>query len=77
MARGFIRAEVVAYEEPVAARSLGEARRRGKLRLEGKGYAVRDGDVLNTLFDLQSPDLAQAGDTRDQKHHRHTLHFCL
>jgi len=52
LARGFIRAEVVAYEELVAAGSLGEARRRGKLRLEGKDYVVRNGDVMNILFNV-------------------------
>jgi GTP-binding protein YchF len=52
LARGFIRAEVVTYEELVAAGSLSEARRRGKLRLEGKDYVVRDGDVMNILFNV-------------------------
>jgi GTP-binding protein YchF len=52
LARGFIRAEVVAYEELVAAGSMAEARRRGKLRLEGKEYVVQDGDVMNILFNV-------------------------
>ena len=50
--RGFIRAEVVAYEELVAAGSIAEARRRGALRQEGKRYIVRDGDVVNFLFNV-------------------------
>ena len=50
LARGFIRAEVVAYEELVAAGSMVEARRRGKLRLEGKEYTVADGDVMHFRF---------------------------
>ncbi len=50
--RGFIRAEVVAYEELVAAGSIAEARRRGALRQEGKRYVVRDGDVVNFLFNV-------------------------
>jgi GTP-binding protein YchF len=45
--RGFIRAEVVAYEHLVARGSLAAAREHGELRLEGKDYVVRDGDVIN------------------------------
>jgi len=48
--RGFIRAEVVPYEELVAAGSLAACRERGTLRLEGKDYLVRDGDVINFRF---------------------------
>src|SRR5579884_1645075 len=47
--RGFIRAEVVSYEDLIAAGSLAEARRLGTLRREGKGYVVQDGDVINFL----------------------------
>ncbi len=50
LARGFIRAEVVAYEDLVALGSMAEARRHGKLRSEGKAYRVKDGDVLEILF---------------------------
>jgi ribosome-binding ATPase len=50
--RGFIRAEVVAYEELVAAGSLAACRERGTLRLEGKDYVVRDGDVINFRFNV-------------------------
>lgn len=42
----FIRAEVVAYDDLVAAGSLAEARNRGTLRTEGKDYIVKDGDVM-------------------------------
>jgi ribosome-binding ATPase len=52
LARGFIRAEVVLYEDLVAAGSFPEARKRGKLRSEGKTYVVRDGDVINVLFNV-------------------------
>ena len=52
LARGFIRAEVVTFEELVAARSFAEARKRGVLRSEGKTYRVRDGDVINVLFNV-------------------------
>ncbi|MBF6604180.1 MAG: redox-regulated ATPase YchF [Chloroflexi bacterium] len=50
LARGFIRAEVIAYEDLLALGSTAEARRHGKLRSEGKTYRVRDGDVLEVLF---------------------------
>jgi ribosome-binding ATPase YchF (GTP1/OBG family) len=50
LAKGFIRAETVLYEDLVALGSMAEARRHGKLRSEGKTYRVRDGDVLEVLF---------------------------
>jgi hypothetical protein len=50
LARGFIRAETVAYEDLLALGSMAEARRHGRLRSEGRGYRVRDGDVLEILF---------------------------
>jgi GTP-binding protein YchF len=50
LARGFIRAEVVAYEDLVELGSTAEARRHGKLRSEGRTYRVRDGDVIEVLF---------------------------
>jgi ribosome-binding ATPase YchF (GTP1/OBG family) len=52
LARGFIRCEVVRYDDLVAAGSRAEAARRGLQRLEGKGYVVEDGDVLNVRFNL-------------------------
>lgn len=52
MERGFIRAEVVSYSDLVACGSLGEARKKGHLRLEGKNYPVRDGDVITFLFSV-------------------------
>ena len=45
--KGFIRAEVVAYDDLVAAGGLAEARARGELKLEGKEYVVRDGEVVH------------------------------
>jgi ribosome-binding ATPase len=48
--KGFIRAEVVAYDDLIAAGSLAEARKRGTLRQEGRAYTVADGDVMNILF---------------------------
>jgi ribosome-binding ATPase len=50
LARGFIRCEVIPWEDLVAAGSHAEAARRGLERLEGKTYVVEDGDVLNVRF---------------------------
>jgi GTP-binding protein YchF len=50
MQKGFIRAEVVHYDDLTALGSLAEARNKGKLRLEGREYPVRDGDILNIRF---------------------------
>jgi GTP-binding protein YchF len=50
LARGFIRAEVVAFEDLIELGSTAEARRHGKLRSEGRTYRVRDGDVIEILF---------------------------
>jgi GTP-binding protein YchF len=48
--RGFIRAEVVHYDDFIALGSESKARHEGKLRLEGKEYVVKDGDLLNIRF---------------------------
>ena len=50
--RGFIRAEVVPYEELIDAGSLATCRQRGTLRLEGKTYLVEDGDIANFRFNV-------------------------
>jgi GTP-binding protein YchF len=50
LAHGFIRAEVVTYEDLIELGSTAEARRHGRLRSEGKTYHVRDGDVIEVLF---------------------------
>ncbi len=50
LARGFIRAETVAYEDLLRLGSMGEAKKAGRLRSEGKTYRVKDGDVLEILF---------------------------
>lgn len=52
LARGFIRAEVVAYDDLIAAGSLDAARKNGTLRLQGRDYVVRDGDILNIRFNV-------------------------
>lgn len=48
--KGFIRAEVVPYDQLVECGTWAEARKRGMLRSEGKTYRVKDGDVMNVLF---------------------------
>ena len=48
--KGFIRAETIAYEDYVAFKGEAKAREAGKLRAEGKAYVVKDGDVMNFLF---------------------------
>jgi ribosome-binding ATPase YchF (GTP1/OBG family) len=50
--RGFIRAEVVAYEDFVHYKGEQGAREAGKLRSEGKEYVVRDGDVIHFRFNV-------------------------
>jgi ribosome-binding ATPase len=52
IARGFIRCEVVRWDDLVAAGGHAEAARAGKQRLEGKTYVVEDGDVLNIRFNV-------------------------
>ena len=50
--RGFIKAEVIAYEDYVSCGSEASAREAGKLRLEGKQYVVKDGDVIHFKFNV-------------------------
>jgi GTP-binding protein YchF len=50
--RGFIRAEVASYDDYVACGGEQGAKEAGKLRLEGKDYAVRDGDVIHFRFNV-------------------------
>lgn len=50
--KGFIRAEVVAYDELMALGGMSEAKAKGRLRLEGKEYVVKDGDILNIRFNI-------------------------
>ena len=52
LARGFIRCEVIRWNDLVEAGSHAEAARRGLQRLEGKDYVVADGDVLNVRFNV-------------------------
>ena len=50
--RGFIRAEVISFDDLVRCGGLAEARKKGLLRLEGKNYTVQDGDVITFLFNV-------------------------
>jgi len=50
--RGFIRAEVTAYQDLIELGGLAEARTKGKLRLEGKEYIVKDGDIVHIRFSV-------------------------
>jgi len=52
MKRGFIRAEVVAYDDLVSAGSYQEARKQGTVRLEGRSYPVQDGDIVTFRFNV-------------------------
>lgn len=50
--KGFIRAEVVHYDDLIEAGSMTEAKKRGTVRLEGKDYTVVDGDIMNIRFNV-------------------------
>ncbi|PZE19417.1 redox-regulated ATPase YchF [Paenibacillus xerothermodurans] len=50
--RGFIRAEVVSYDDLINAGSMNTAKERGQVRLEGKDYVVKDGDVMHFRFNV-------------------------
>ncbi|MBF0108100.1 MAG: redox-regulated ATPase YchF [Magnetococcales bacterium] len=50
--RGFIRAEVIAYEDFVACGGESGAKEKGKLRVEGKDYTVQDGDIMHFRFNV-------------------------
>ena len=50
--KGFIKAEVISFEDLVAAGSMNEARSKGKVRMEGKDYVMHDGDVVEFRFNV-------------------------
>ncbi len=50
--RGFIRAQTIAYDDFIACKGEAGAKEAGKMRAEGKEYVVKDGDVLNFLFNV-------------------------
>jgi len=50
--KGFIRAEVVSYDDLVGLGGMAEARSKGKLRLEGKEYIIQDGEIMHVRFNI-------------------------
>jgi len=50
--KGFIRAEVVTYEDMDSLGSMAAAREHGKLRVEGKDYIVQDGEIMHVRFNV-------------------------
>lgn len=50
--RGFIRAEVISYKDFISSGCMHKAREKGLLRLEGKTYEVKDGDIINFMFNV-------------------------
>lgn len=50
--KGFIRAEVIGYDDFIKCGSMAEAKKQGLLRLEGKTYIVKDGDLITVLFNV-------------------------
>jgi hypothetical protein len=50
--KGFIRAEVLSYDDLMDAGTHADARKKGTVRLEGKTYEVKDGDIINFRFNV-------------------------
>ena len=50
--RGFIRAEVISYDDFLDAGTMNQAKKNGTFRMEGKDYLVKDGDIINFLFNV-------------------------
>ncbi|HLQ79895.1 MAG TPA: DUF933 domain-containing protein, partial [Brachybacterium sp.] len=50
--RGFIKAEIVSFDQLMDAGSMAEAKARGQVRMEGKEYVMRDGDVVEFRFNV-------------------------
>ena len=50
--RGFIKAEIVSYDDLLAAGSMHAAKAAGKVRMEGKDYVMHDGDVVEFRFNV-------------------------
>ena len=50
--KGFIRAEIISFEDYMIHKSESLCKEKGKLRQEGKEYEIRDGDVINFLFNV-------------------------
>ena len=52
LARGFIRAEIISWDDLIELRGIGKARAAGKLRVEGKDYQVKDGELITIRFNI-------------------------
>ncbi len=50
--KGFIKAEIVSYDDLIAAGSMLAARAAGKVRMEGKDYVMQDGDIVEFRFNV-------------------------
>ena len=50
--RGFIKAEIVSFDQLLEAGSMAEAKARGQVRIEGKDYVMKDGDVVEFRFNV-------------------------
>ena len=50
--KGFIRAEIVSFEDMITYGSTAEARNKGRLRVEGKTYPMVDGDIIEVRFNI-------------------------
>ena len=50
--KGFIKAEIVSYDDLIAAGSMAQAKAMGKVRMEGKEYVMHDGDVVEFRFNV-------------------------
>ena len=52
MEKGFIRAETISFNDDLSHKGEAGAKEKGKLRLEGKEYEVKDGDIMHFLFNV-------------------------
>jgi ribosome-binding ATPase YchF (GTP1/OBG family) len=50
--KGFIKAEIVSFEDLITCGSMAEAKAKGKVRMEGKEYVMADGDVVEFRFNV-------------------------
>ena len=50
--KGFIKAEIVSFDDLISAGSMAEAKAQGKVRMEGKDYVMHDGDVVEFRFNV-------------------------
>jgi len=52
MEKGFIRAEILSFQDMITYGSTAEARNKGRLRVEGKNYIIEDGDIIEIRFNI-------------------------